>query len=78
MTYLSSKFKLKVSLAGIGFMLAITQLPASPIEEITQTQWVIWAIGMGLLLGAATRSAAKVFYQWNYQRDRKKYKVRSR
>ncbi len=77
MTPLSSKFKLKVSLAGIGFMLAITQLPPNPFND-TPPDWRLWGVVLGLLLGAATRSAAKVFYQWNYQRDRKKYKVRSR
>ena len=75
---LSSKQQFYFSLTGIAFMLAITQMPASPLEEITQTDWIIWAIGMGLLLGAATRSGCRVAYQWSYQRDRKKSKVRSR
>jgi len=73
MTPISSKQKLFMSLTGIAFMVTITQLPASPIEEITQTQWIIWGIGMGLLLGAATRSGCKVAYQWSYQRERKKH-----
>lgn len=73
MTPLSSKQKLCMSLAGIAFMVTITQLPASPTQEITQTHWIIWGIGMGLLLGAATRSGCKVAYQWSYQRERKKH-----
>jgi|TARA_R110000868_G_scaffold32698_5_gene119101 hypothetical protein len=71
---LTSKAKLKFSLVGIGFMLAVLKMPRSPFEEITQVDWVIWAIIMGALLGAATRSFILVAYQWSYQRDRKKRK----
>lgn len=77
MTPLSSKLKLKMSLAGVVCMLGITQMPKSPFDD-SPTDWRLWAVCFGLLLGATTRSAAKVFYQWNYQRDRKKTKVRSR
>jgi hypothetical protein len=74
---LSSKQQFYFSLTGIAFMLAITQLPPNPFDE-TPTDWRLWGVGLGLLLGAATRSGCKVAYQWSYQRERKKYKVRSR
>ena len=71
---LTSKMKLKFSLAGIGIMLVIPRMPRLPFEEVSQVDWVIWAIIMGALLGAATRSFILVAYQWSYQRDRKRRK----
>lgn len=70
---LTSKMKLICSLAGVGILLIIGFMPASPFDEVTQTDWIIWAIAMGALLGAATRSLILVAYQWSYQRERKKY-----
>ena len=73
MSELTSKTKLICSLAGVGILLIIGFMPASPFDEVTQTDWIIWAIAMGALLGAATRSLILVAYQWSYQRERKKY-----
>jgi NhaP-type Na+/H+ or K+/H+ antiporter len=73
MTELTSKTKLKFSLAGVVFMLVTLVMPQSPFDETTQTDWILWGIVMGALLGAATRSFILVAYQWSYQRDRKKY-----
>ncbi len=70
---LSSKTKLKCSLAGVAFMLITLVMPQSPFDETTQTDWILWGIVMGALLGAATRSFILVAYQWSYQRDKKKY-----
>ena len=73
MSELTSKTKLICSLAGVGILLIIGFMPASPFDEVTQTDWIIWAIAMGALLGAATRSLILVAYKWSYQRERKKY-----
>ena len=73
MSELTSKTKLICSLAGVGILLIIGFMPASPFDEVTQTDWIIWAIVIGSLLGAATRSLILVAYQWSYQRDKKKY-----
>ena len=73
MSELSSKTKLICSLTGVGILLIIGFMPASPFDEVTETDWIIWAIVMGALLGAATRSLILVAYQWSYQRDKKKY-----
>ncbi len=73
MSELSSKTKLLCSLTGVGILLIIGFMPASPFDEVTQTDWIVWAVVMGALLGAATRSFILVAYQWSYQRERKKY-----
>lgn len=73
MSELSSKTKLKFSLAGVAFMLVTLVMPKSPFDETTQTDWILWGIVMGALLGAATRSFILVAYQWSYQRERKKH-----
>jgi hypothetical protein len=70
---MTSKMKLVCSLAGVGVLLIIGFMPASPFDEVSQTDWIVWAIVMGALLGAATRSLILVAYQWSYQRDKKKY-----
>jgi hypothetical protein len=70
---MTSKMKLVCSLAGVGLLLIIGFMPASPFDEVTQTDLIIWAVVMGALLGAATRSLILVAYQWSYQRERKKY-----
>ena len=70
---MTSKMKLVCSLAGVGLLLIIGFMSASPFDEVTQTDLIIWAVVMGALLGAATRSLILVAYQWSYQRERKKY-----
>ena len=70
---MTSKMKLVCSLIGVGLLLILAFMPASPFDEVTQTDWIIWAVAMGALLGAATRSLILVAYQWSYQRERKKY-----
>lgn len=72
MTPLSSKQQFYFSLIGVAVMLLIGLLPPNPLDE-TPTDWRLWGIVLGLLIGTAIRSGCRVAYQWSYQRERKKH-----